>query len=502
MSASWLQRGQAWLIFAAAFLLYFLSRSPGLDEWDSIQFAFGTEHFDLWNGQPHPPGYPLFIFSGWLLKAIFGWGPILSLHLVSALGGALMVTAWFLIVREQFEKRFACLIALALAVTPIVWMTSTKVMTDALAAGFFSAQLLFAFRYRRAGATRDWLAMALLGAATAGVRPQLTAIVLVLMATSLWQGRATKRVWLRAFLTFIGGSLVWLLPMWWLQWRLHPEMAWWRVYPHLLFRQWHWRLKQPEFYVGAGGWNASYLAARLRDHFFGWFEIGFGFSYTYVTAAAGALLVVLGLTSYARRVQGDWSFWRLHVPWAGTHIAIIFGTLPWDQRYYLPIFPLLLVLLTLGLYRLPAPWPRLSLAWPALLLAISWPLALANATEAAPPVRFAQFLQQLFPPGERGRVLVISHESQRHLRWYAPQFDVVADVGSMEDIDSARTEKALAIYTDEENLRVGPDWRLVPLQRFERTELISPKQNSIAVFQVVSTNSEVGEQIILKRGPR
>ncbi len=499
--ASWTNRGRTALIFAAAFALYFFSRSPGLDEWDSIQFAFGAQHFDLWQDQPHPPGYPLFVLFGWLARVLFSWSPVFSLHVASALGGALLVAMWFLIVREQFGERFAWLVAVTLAVMPIVWMTSTKVMTDSLAAGLFSAQLLFAFRYRRDGATRDWLWMALLGAATAGVRPQLTAIVLVLMATALWQRGASPRVWGCAYLVFFAAAFAWLLPMWFLQWRLRPDFSFWQVYPHLLFRQWHWRLTQPEFYVGAGGWDAGYLAHRLREHLLGWFEIGFGFSFSYLTMAVGALLAALGLTSYVRRAQGDWSFWRLNLPWAVVHVVIIFCSLPWDQRYYLPIFPLLIVALALGLYRLPQPWPWLTAAWPALLLAISWPLALANATDTAPPIKFAEFLKERHPPAERAHVLVITHESQRHLQWYAPGFDIVADVGRLTDLDPVRVEGAAAIYTDEENLRVAPDWRLVPLQRFERTELISPKQDAITVFRVVSTNSEVGEQIILKRGP-
>jgi NAD(P)-dependent dehydrogenase (short-subunit alcohol dehydrogenase family) len=53
------------LVFLTAFALYTISRSPGLDEWDSVQFATGLREFNLWKHQPHPPGYPLHIFLAW-----------------------------------------------------------------------------------------------------------------------------------------------------------------------------------------------------------------------------------------------------------------------------------------------------------------------------------------------------------------------------------------------------------------------------------------------------
>ena len=114
------------LVFLFVFILYFLTRSPGLDDADSVQFAMGTEHFDLWRRRPHPPGYPLYIFLGWAGHALFGWSAELSLQLASCLGGALFVAAWFWMVRINFGEAFAWLLAATLAVTPIVWMTATR----------------------------------------------------------------------------------------------------------------------------------------------------------------------------------------------------------------------------------------------------------------------------------------------------------------------------------------------------------------------------------------
>jgi hypothetical protein len=168
----WLKAGA---IFLIAFALYFIFRSPGLDEIDSINFALGIRQFNLWEHQPHPPAYPLFIFLGWLGVKLFGASPEASLHFVSALGGSLFVAAWFLIIRLQFSKRFAWWVTTCLVITPVVWMTATKVLTDSLAAGFISAEILAA------------ICTALFGAAAAGARAQLILVVFVVLGTALKQ---------------------------------------------------------------------------------------------------------------------------------------------------------------------------------------------------------------------------------------------------------------------------------------------------------------------------
>jgi len=84
---------KAVLIFTAAFAIYFVTRSPGLDEWDSVQFAMGIREFNLWKHQPHPPGYPLYIFLAWLPVRLIGWSPEFSLQFLSCAGGALFVAA-------------------------------------------------------------------------------------------------------------------------------------------------------------------------------------------------------------------------------------------------------------------------------------------------------------------------------------------------------------------------------------------------------------------------
>ena len=205
----WQTLTKAAFIFAIAFAIYFASRSPGLDEWDSVQFAMGIREFNLWKHQPHPPGYPLYIFFAWLPVRFFGWSPEFSLHLVNCAGGALFVAAWFCIVRLQFGERFAWLAAGTLAITPVVWMTSVRALTDSLAAGLLSGQLFCSLLFRNEGRTRQLITNALFGAAAAGVRPQLLPVALLILVAPFFQRRAGARIWITGGAIFVAGCLLW-----------------------------------------------------------------------------------------------------------------------------------------------------------------------------------------------------------------------------------------------------------------------------------------------------
>ncbi|PYL70397.1 MAG: hypothetical protein DMF22_09465, partial [Verrucomicrobia bacterium] len=236
---------KAVFLFLAAFALYFFTHSPALDEIDAVQFAMGVRSFDIWHHQPHPPGYPLFIFFGWIATKFFATSPETSLYLVSSLGGALFVAAWFLIIRLQFTERLAWWIAACLTITPAVWMTATKVLSDSLAAGFLSAELFAVLCFLRRQHWASLLSASLFGAAATGTRPQLILVGIVILVTTLKQARASWKMSIVSASTFFAGCLAWLLPMWFLQSRLRPDVPAWLVYPKLVYGQWLWRVHRP-----------------------------------------------------------------------------------------------------------------------------------------------------------------------------------------------------------------------------------------------------------------
>lgn len=483
---------KAIFLFLLAFTLYFISRSPGLDEIDSGNFAFGVRHFNLWIHQPHPAGYPLYIFFGWIGYKVFGADPTTSLHVVSVLGGAMFVAVWFGIIRIQFNEQLAWWVAGCLIITPVIWMTATKVLSDCPAAAMLSAQILAAVCFSRSGRRNALIATSLFGAAAAGVRPQLILVVFVILITALKQrGDVSWKWWLLSWGALIGACLLWLVPMWYIQSQLQPNVPTESVYPKLVYKFWAGRLNKPDMYLFAGDWSAKYLAIRCTFHFLGWFGVGFGFIQSWLALIAGTLVSCTGMAAYVlrRKEPEDYRFWNFHVAWALVHIAGIFISVTAAQRYYVVIFPLLLVALLRGLLRLAAPWNKTVFALPALLLLTTIPVAIANHRDDAPPVRFIRYLKRLYPANQRGRVvLFLSTRTKRHADWYAPEFRIVSPIPSPKVV-SELSKDAAAVYTDDPVVPLPPGWYRVPLNAFTRSVIIYWKVHYLELYLIDRQNS-------------
>lgn len=472
-------RLKATLIFLGASALYFAARTPALDEHDSIQFALGVLDFNLWKDQPHPPGYPLFIFLGWLAQKFLGLGPEFSLHLLSALGGGLFVAVWFLIIRRQFTERLAWWIMICLTIVPAVWMTATKALTDAPACALLTAELFLAlkstdrFKQSVPNQSRAFVMTALLGAAACGMRPQLFPVALAIL---IWRSRAQMKMSILSLGVLVLGCLFWLVPMNYTQWRLHPEMSFWSVFPNLAWHQWSWRLDKPGVYLGAGDWSAQYLGTRVAFHLLSWFALGFGLMKSPVAIAIGSVIIISAFALYfARKAKSDAGFWRMHAPWAITHVAIIFVTLSPAQRYYLPIFPLLLVALIRGL-------GRAALILPCFLIYVLAPLAAQNHRQMPPALRLVEFVRQLYPEPQRQDVVLLFNKVRRHAEWYAPGFQVVHDKTPTELHEMAAN--VAAVYTDDAKAPLPAGWRRIPLVIFMRSGIIYWKHHAVELYLI------------------
>ena len=474
---------KAVLLFLCAFALYFFTHTPALDEIDAVQFAMGVRSFDLWHHQPHPPGYPLFIFLGWLGTKLFHIQPESALYCASAFGGGLFIAAWFLIIRAQFSEGLAWWVATSLLITPVVWMTATKAVTDMLAAGFMSAELLAAVCFLKQKKRGVIVWAALMGAAAAGVRPQLFPVVAVILAVPLKKTSVSAKTWWFAYAVLIAGCLIWLLPMWYMQAQLRPDEPFWRVYPELAYGQWRWRLDLPSVYIGAGDWSPHYLGMRFVTHILGWFWKGFGFIQSPRVLAVGIVLTMCAIIAYFRSGNDavDQRFWKFHGPWLLIGIAITFVALPGDQRYYLMVFPPLLVIMLRGFLRLPKPWSLSAICVPALLLYIVVPLAIENYREEAPPVRLVRYFEKLYPPSKRGNVLLILPVAYRSAQWYAPEFKILDHVPTAEDEEMLRN--AATVYSEVASFN-PKDYYFIELAEFKRSMLIYPQNRHLRLYLV------------------
>lgn len=505
------------LIFVLTAGAYLLSRSRWLDDYDSVQFALGIEHFNLFLHQPHPPGYPLYVIAARILCRLLLFDETFALVFLSCLAGGLFVACWFQTIRIQIHPAFAWLFALSLAFMPMNWMTATKALSDMPASALMAlAFLLMALSGQSQNREKDWivnlgkhpihlrrnnilliLAAGML-AAGCGFRPQnLTFSFLILVfALKLYRPGWKCAAWVLA--VFILANLLWIIPTTYSQAVLAEAEgnAW--VYRDQLLKQWKWRFNKPNVYLGAEKITFSQFSHQLYAHFIaGWYKRGMGWYRENPLRPLGVAVYVLGVCFFVLRKPArdlfPRGFWLFHLPWAIAYVLMALFCLPSAFRYYVPIAPFLLLPTLAGWWGLPHPWRRGSWCIPLLLLVAVLPLAWRNHTEPAPPVRLLQYIKEHHSPDEYDRVwLMITPGLTRHAQWYVPEFPR-APIHRPGASAQVFFEKAVAIYTDQPHFISDSGWknvRLVKVGEFRRPMALYDKHEICLLYQVVPASPE------------
>lgn len=451
----------ACVFFLLSTALYYISRSISLDEYDTLNLAYGLREFNLTLHQPHPPGAPLFIFFGKVLFAL-GLSEKDSLQLLAAIGGGILVGACHYLIYTMYDRVIAFWYALILMLLPGLWMTSGKAMTDSLSTGLLMLSVVYLFMALKIPQNRRryCLIATLLAAATIGVRPPLAPLVLVILSGSLLL-QAGWRTYRDMLMLFTVACLLWLVPTIVTQANLVDNQNGWLNYLAQMedFRQessmvatWHYDFSQS---------TLQYFIKRLVMHLGGTFYFGMGFSVWYPEAANQFLAglatrhtpwnasiaewswggtVFFSLFAYgwflmARQFRQFNEFRRIElvgIAWFFVVFVFLFLTVPPLMRYYLPLYPLLLVPAIVFIKK--HKHGTLMLAGMVVSLLFSTvPLAIEQATEYAPPVRFVHAVQK--HQKENGFLsenvrLLVNANVRRHLSWYAPDLKLI-------DIDEA-----------------------------------------------------------------
>ncbi len=207
---------RAWEVAAWCALLCWLGLSRWtvapdvLLEWDSVNYALGVQQLDVFQHQPHPPGYPLYTLAlrGLsLLSASETW-PFIALNFL--LGGAtLLLLGWM--VRRTAGPLVALCLALAFCACPPFWFQGAA-STAYVAECFCSVgcvTLALALARGRLGVVAAALAFSMI----LGVRPSgvLSFSPVLLLACALrWPG--WRRLGLAAA-AFCAGCAAWFFPL-------------------------------------------------------------------------------------------------------------------------------------------------------------------------------------------------------------------------------------------------------------------------------------------------
>jgi hypothetical protein len=398
------------LLFLGSLLLYLAFRSASFDDFDSYSFALALEHYSLPLQQPHPPGFPIYIALGRVLKFLLG-DALTALTTLSALSGAASVVLVFLLGRtiEPRHPSLGLFAALLIALLPVHWLTAEKALSDALGLTAVLLPLWLWARWIRRGASTVPWAPALLSGLAFGVRPQNALPFGFLAVYLLIHAR-------RAFhpfsaLAFVAGTLLWLVPT-----ALSMDVAnagdsaWSRLWFGL--RDYTEAVLQHAAHVGRAdaitGMQSSFFEA-LRIRWIAFIrtmlEANLGIlpqklasTSAWLIAVAGGFVFVPGLIAAGwqrRRIR--WiGLWML-----GVVLQILFLETLDRPRLLLPILPPLALLVASGWVRWRLPDGLnvgVILATSLLFLRIGLPWAATLANVPAPPAQATAYVADRYPP--------------------------------------------------------------------------------------------------------
>lgn len=209
------QKQEVWL-WAGLFLLGAISRLPFVGQilyhWDSINFALSLQHFDVALGQPHVPGYILYVFLGQLVNALVG-NPQNTLAGISVVSSGLAVASLYGLGRTMFNREIGLLAALLLASSPLYWFYGVIALPHSLDTFVVIVMVWLLYLIHRG---HVWLAIpaAIWLAIGGGLRPQTELFLAPLALYAGW-----RLGWQRgiiALFVLVVFSLAWVIPLFWL----------------------------------------------------------------------------------------------------------------------------------------------------------------------------------------------------------------------------------------------------------------------------------------------
>jgi 4-amino-4-deoxy-L-arabinose transferase-like glycosyltransferase len=401
-------------LFAGLALVYALTRSHWLDDWDSVNLALGLDDFDVGKHQPHPPGYPIHVAAAKLLRLFVG-GHAAALTLVSALTGAAVATMFYLLVRRQLDAPYALGAALIMALTPLFWLQSGLALTD-----MFGMVFVLAFLLAEGAATESArgdlarrIACGVIAGLSLGARPHYTLLILAYWCIRGAAPPIKAKHVITAVLAFAAGVALWLIPA-------STATGGAATYLVATIGQFNWRFGRP---------GASVLGTPVSFSF--WFgrllgligSIGQAYAPMHLPASEVGKRTLFGLLVVTPYVLLAWrspskAVARPYMLACAVYLLMIFIMLPVrNLRYFLP-FSLIVgwaVPAFLLLFRRPA--VRMAALVPLLAVTVLPSFfVIGGLTKIPPPVAALDWIKANSP----GAVFYAS-SLHRHATFYWPE---------------------------------------------------------------------------------
>ncbi len=478
------------LLFSTALLLYLSFQSISLDDFDSVSFALALDHFDISLQQPQPPGFPVYVAMGRVLRALTG-DPRTALTLLSAVGGAAgaVALAWLGAEMNNGVVPPGLLAGVGLMTLPGFWLSSEMALSDVPGVALVLLAIVCLWKGRL---DRNWLVGgAALAGLCLGLRPQ-NAIPVVLFGiyavAELVRAHRQKALVTVIWAVMVGviAVLLWLIPT-------VAASGGWPSYWSLVQAQ-SAHVMQIDSLFGHPI-NGSTISMRINAAILGLIALVGRNAWA---AVAAAVVVLIGLT----RVR-----WRsapaiLCSLWFVVAAAQVFLFESLERpRLYLPFVPPLILLVVLGWSRIPpvrSTTVRIVARSPVLLLsavfaAIGFPLAATLTREPSPPVQATEYIAAHYPAND---TLVVSLGSLRaaqiglpaYRQLYLGQFDAATWAQTM-----ATRQPVNLVLLDRDDiwpaayaaLTEGSDYVPVEDRLFSRDPRVFP-QHSLVRMQVLT----------------
>jgi hypothetical protein len=182
------ERTTAWVVALTIAATRLLAVSRTIWDWDEALFLLGMRDFNVAQHHPHPPGFPLFIVAGRMVRMIVA-DDFRSLQVVATVASMLLFPAIFLLARELRTGFTIAMVAGALtAFFPNVWLYGGAALSDVPTLTLSAAAAAMLLRSVR---SRGSIAIAaLLAVGAAGMRPQTLSVIalpLLVLVVARWK---------------------------------------------------------------------------------------------------------------------------------------------------------------------------------------------------------------------------------------------------------------------------------------------------------------------------
>lgn len=173
-------------------------------DWDEALFCLGMRSYDVTQHHPHPPGFPVYIGLGRIVRLIIH-SDFRALQAINLAAGILLFPAMFLLARELKLRFPTATIAGALcAFFPNVWFFGGTAFSDIASIVLVIFAVAFLLRGCRSG--ESYLVGAFLLALAAGIRPQNLMIGLAPALIATWY--RAKESWRDVVFAVLIGAVV------------------------------------------------------------------------------------------------------------------------------------------------------------------------------------------------------------------------------------------------------------------------------------------------------